>query len=119
MNEHTITHIEIPARDFERAIAFYSKIFRWEIQVMEENRYAFFRIGNTNSGGALNASLSPALENTGIQVVIDVDDIEQKMLEIQEEGGLIIKPKTAIPGHGYYASFMDPNNNHLQLHSNQ
>jgi predicted enzyme related to lactoylglutathione lyase len=119
MNDHTITHIEIPARDFERAVAFYSKIFHWEIQVVEANSYAFFRIGNTNCGGAFNASLSPALENTGLQVVIDVDDIEKKMLEIQEEGGLIIKPKTAIPGHGYYASFMDPNNNHLQLHSNE
>src|SRR5688572_18806677 len=119
MKDHTITHIEIPARDFHRAISFYAKIFKWDIQVVEENSYAFFRIGNTNTGGALNASLSPALENTGLQVVIDVNDIDQKILEIQEEGGLIVKPKTAIPGHGFYASFMDPNNNHLQLHSKQ
>lgn len=119
MHDHTITHIEIPARDFARAVAFYSKVFHWDIQVVEENSYAFFRIGNTSTGGALNAALSPALENTGLQVVIDVEDIEQKIQEIQEEGGLIIKPKTAIPGHGYYASFMDPNNNHLQLHSRQ
>jgi len=49
---HTISHIEIPAPDLERAIAFYANIFMWKVQIMEVGKYAFFRIGDTTSGAA-------------------------------------------------------------------
>src|SRR5262245_17434067 len=116
--EHTITHIEIPAPDLKKAVSFYSRIFHWKIQTVTERQYAFFRIGDGQSGGGLDATLKPAEKNFGPQITIDVEDISQKLKEITEAGGKIILPKTEIPeGHGYYACFCDPNNNYLQLHS--
>ncbi len=115
---HTISHIEIPAPDFTKAIAFYTKVFRWGIELVTVDHYAFFTIGNTGSGGAFDSSLMPAPEKTGMQIVIDVDDIEQIMREIENQGGEIVMGKTEIPGgHGFYCVFKDPNNNYLQLHS--
>jgi uncharacterized protein len=115
---NTITHIEIPAPDLSKAIDFYSAIFNWKITIAVENSYAFFRVGDTNTGGGLDASLKPAEEKQGCQIVVDVEDIEQTLKKIRQAGGTVTKPKTEIDsGHGFYACFRDPNGNELQLHS--
>jgi predicted enzyme related to lactoylglutathione lyase len=44
---HTISHIEIPAPDLAKAIAFYSTVFEWAI-IPQGEGCAFFRIGDTN-----------------------------------------------------------------------
>ncbi len=114
---HTITHIEIPAPDLAKAMAFYAKIFLWEVQIITPDKYAFFRILET-SGGGFDSSLKPATEGTGPQLTIDVEDIDQTLRQIQTEGGSIILPKTEIgEGHGFFAVFLDPNGNSMQLHS--
>lgn len=91
--DNTITHIEIPAPDLAKAISFYSKIFNWEIEIVTENIYAYFMIGDTRTGGGLNASLKPAEENCGSQIVVDVEDIEQTLNDIKTAGGSITKKK--------------------------
>jgi uncharacterized protein len=118
MEQHTITHIEIPAPDLQKAVEFYTKIFNWEIEIMPDGTYAMFKIGKTNSGGGLDSSTSPAPENVGPGIVIDVDDINLKLAEIENAGGKIAQAKTEIPGgYGFFAKFKDPNGNYLQLHS--
>ncbi len=115
---HTISHIEIPAPDFNKAIDFYSSVFGWGIEVITVDHYAFFTIGNTGKGGGFDASLMAAPEKTGPQLVIDVENIDDKLKEIENNGGKIITAKTEIPGgHGFYAVFLDPNHNYLQIHS--
>ena len=120
IHNHTITHIEIPAPDLERAIEFYSKLFDWKIQIQPQGDYAFFRIGSTQSGGSFDAGLKPAEEKCGLQITIDVDDISVKLKEIEKSGGKIILGKTEIiGGHGFYACFRDPNGNYVQLYSRE
>lgn len=115
---HFINHVEIPAPNFTKTIEFYTNIFRWGIELVTVDHYAYFRIGTTGIGGAFDASLMPAPEKTGPQLVISVNDMEQMMREIEHEGGTIVLGKTKIPGdHGYYCIFTDPNNNYIQLHS--
>jgi predicted enzyme related to lactoylglutathione lyase len=115
---HTISHIEIPSPDFTAAIEFYTNVFRWGVELVTVDHYAFFTIGNTGSGGAFDSSLMPAPAKMGMQIVIDVEDIEAILLEIDYNGGEITIEKTEIPGgHGFYAEFKDPNQNYVQLHS--
>jgi len=115
---YTITHIEIPAPDFNKAVEFYTEVFNWGVEVVTVDRYAFFTIGNTGAGGGLDASLIPAPAKTGPQLVINVDDIDRLSKKIEANGGTIVSGKQEIPGgHGYYCEFMDPNHNYLQLHS--
>ena len=115
---HTITHIEIPAPDLHKAIQFYAELFNWEIDLQPAGNYVYFRITGTASGGGLDANLRPAAKNSGVRITIDVADIDAKLKEIESKGGKIILGKTQISGgHGYYASFLDPNANELQLHS--
>lgn len=116
--DNTITHIEIPAPDLSKAISFYSKVFNWKIEIITENIYAYFIIGDTKTGGGLDASLNPSEENSGVQIVVDVEDIDGTLKEIKIAGGSITQIKTEIEnGHGFYACFRDPNGNHLQIHS--
>ena len=115
---HTITHIEIPAPDLDKAALFYTALFDWHIEIVTPEHYAFFRIGNTGSGGGLDASLMPAPDKIGPQLVIDVENIDEMLKKIEDNGGKLHHPKTEIPGgHGFYAVFADPNGNFLQLHS--
>ena len=117
-NQHTITHIEIPAPDIDKAKDFYSKVFGWQVEVMPDKTYAMFRIGDSNSGGGFDTSTKPAAEKVGPGIVIDVEDINSKLEEIKNAGGKVIQEKTEIPGgYGFYARFQDSNGNHLQIHS--
>lgn len=117
---HTISHIEIPAPDFTKAIDFYTHVFGWGIELVTVGHYAFYTIGNTGHGGAFDSSLMPAPEKTGPQVVIDVEDISVMLKSIKANGGEVILEKTEIPGgHGYYAAFKDPNGNYMQIHARQ
>ncbi|RZJ74986.1 MAG: hypothetical protein EOO45_07010 [Flavobacterium sp.] len=115
---NTISHIEIPAPDFTKAIEFYSAVFNWGIELVTVDHYAFFTIGNTGSGGAFDASLMPAPEKTGPQLVIDVENLETAIADVEKNGGTLVSGRTEIPGgHGFYAVVLDPNQNYLQLHS--
>lgn len=118
IENNTITHIEIPAPDMVKAIKFYSSVFNWEFEIIKEDSYAFFRIGDTGSGGGLDASLTPSDEKHGHQLCVDVENIDKSLYEIEAAGGTITQRKTEIGGgHGSYALFQDPNGNHLQIHS--
>ena len=118
MGNNTITHIEIPAPGLQKAIAFYGALFNWTIEKAPNDEYAFFRIGDTQSGGSFETKLQPAAAGCGPQITIDVDEINQVLAAIEKAGGTISLPKTAIQGgHGFYAVFIDPNGNYLQLHS--
>lgn len=118
MENNTITHIEIPAPGLQKAIAFYGALFNWTIEKAPDEKYAFFMIGDTQSGGSFETSLQPAAAGCGPQITIDVGDIDEKLAAIEKAGGTISLPKTTIPGgHGFYAIFIDPNGNYLQLHS--
>lgn len=117
-NPHTITHIEIPAPDLQKAVDFYSTVFKWEIDHKPNEPYTYFIIIQGKAGGGFDAALQPAEKNCGFQIVIDVENIDQALNDIQTAGGSVTMAKTEIPnGHGYYACFTDPNNNHLQIHS--
>lgn len=117
---HTISHIELPAPDFTKTIEFYTRVFNWGIELVTVDHYAFFTIGNTGKGGAFDSSLQPAPQNTGPQIVIDVEDVGASLKAIEKHGGEVVKEKTEIgSGHGFYAVFKDPNGNYLQIHARQ
>ena len=113
----TLSHIEIPSPDLQKAMAFYSEVFGWKSEMVME-KYAVFSIGDTGTGGGFDASLTPAPEKTGPQLVISVDSIEKVLPLIRAKGGTVTKEKTDIgDNYGFYACFTDPNGNHMQVHA--
>lgn len=106
-------HIEIPAPSIQKAEQFYTSVFGWEVQIFG-NEYALFKDGLV--GGGFDASTK--VSEGGIGLYISVENIPAKLSEIENAGGIIIKSKTEIEGgHGFYASFKDPNGNILSIWS--
>lgn len=112
-----VVHFELGVVNPERAIRFYNGVFGWTAQKYEgPMEYWLVNTGDPkepgiNGGLAINRDAQPRTVNT-----IAVDSIDETMKKVEEAGGKIVVPKTAIPGVGWLAYFTDPEGNLLGLH---
>lgn len=103
---HTICHYEIPSTDFAKSKAFYEGLFGWPIQEMPEMSYMVFGEGGQGVGGGFNKV--ETVNNEGIQVYIEVEDIPATLAKAKELGGQVVLEKTQIsPEHGNMAFILD------------
>lgn len=110
----SVVHYEIPADDVERAQKFYGEIFGWKIT--DEHNMGYFFIdskGEHGIGGGIMKRMMP--EQTTV-IYMEVDSVDSYTAKVQEHGGQVIVPKTAIPGFGWFAVCMDTENNAFGLH---
>ena len=52
-----------------------------------------------------------------ILVHVASDDIEADLVKVVELGGKVLRPKTEIPGIGWWASFADPTGNQIAVYT--
>ena len=113
-----ITWVEIPAADFERAVRFYSLVFKLDLTPIDcgdGEKMACFPTGE----GAIVYSQHVKPSENGTLVSFTVpDSIEAAILRIEQENGKIIIPKTKIEaeGRGYFAVCTDSENNKIGLY---
>ncbi|MBC8366506.1 VOC family protein [bacterium] len=100
-----ICHYEIPSTDFDKSKAFYEGLFGWPIQVMPDMGYMMFGEAGQGVGGGFNKV--ETVNNEGIQVYIEVEDIDASLAKAKEIGGAVVMAKTEIPGHGFMAFVTD------------
>mgnify|MGYP003639196088 CR=1 FL=1 len=116
MKKNNISHFAIYIDDIDRAKKFYANLFGWEFNSFGPGD--FLQIINSESEnappiGALQArKYSPIQEKViGFECSIEVDDIDNIQKNIQENGGRIVMPKTAIPHVGWLVKFIDTEDN--------
>src|SRR5262245_7652069 len=118
-----VVHFEIPTDDEARAREFYSSIFGWQLQVMEEMDYTLVRTVSVDEQtqlptepGAINGGLMKRSGETPAPVItVDVDSIDDSLQQIGSSGGSTVTPRTEIPGMGAFAYFRDTEGNVLGL----
>lgn len=115
-----IAHVEIPARDLERAIAFYSAVFGvdfGEIVEIHGNRMAYFPFtpGEDGASGALAQGEVYVPTTDGAIVYLSVNDIDAALQRAAELGSTILFPKTAVSETSYVAEITDPEGNRIAL----
>ena len=124
MIKNAVDWFEIPAANLERAIAFYEKVFEFELHPMElanRLRMAMFPIDPTQGvGGALcqhSEFYTPS--QTGTLVYLNADpDLSVALGRVEKAGGRVLVPKTQIsPEYGFMAVFIDCEGNRVALHS--
>ena len=107
-----VVHFEIPADDPERAIEFYQKVFKWKIDKWEGPiEYWLITTGPEDQpgiDGGLARREDPA---TGIENMIDVKDLDASLVDVEANGGQVIRPKMAVPGVGWMAYITDTEGN--------
>ncbi|MFI5148453.1 MAG: VOC family protein [Bacteroidia bacterium] len=128
---------EIPAFDFEKAIDFYTKVFKFTIERKKFGSVPYgiiFESGTGISGAIMQVKEKP-LPNAGPVLFFKVSDMYETLQRIKQLGGEVLKEKSIIKdetpdgktmialtmidnAHGYYALFRDPEGNKMALYSN-
>ena len=107
----SIVWFEIPVDDSDRAKTFYSKLFGWKINPlphMEEYLHLDTGGADASPDGALMKRMHP---NHTITNYVSVPSVTTYAAKIEKLGGTICKPKTAVPGMGYFAVCNDTEGN--------
>jgi hypothetical protein len=113
----TIVYFDIPVDDIERAKNFYAKLFDWKIEKVPGPFEHYFIETTTLSG---EAGLSGGMgkrdaPGQGITNFIEVPSVDEYLGKVEKFGCKVLEPKTAVPRGGYYATFVDSENNTIGL----
>lgn len=106
-----VVHFEINVDEPDRAVRFYTEVFGWTIEKWNgASDYWMISTGRNEPGidGALMRRMTPTTSTINTISVPSVDDYVNK---IEEHGGRVVMPKTAIHGVGYVAYCQDSEGN--------
>jgi uncharacterized protein len=121
-----VVHFEMPYKDRERLVNFYSQAFGWHLQKLgkEMGDYVTAQTTETDennmvkNSGAINGGFFPKTPDSLAQypsVVISVDDINKAMKAVANAGGVVLGEPVDIPGIGRYVSFTDTEGNRASI----
>jgi uncharacterized protein len=122
MTTNAVSWFEIPASNFERAKAFYSAIFDYDMPVMPMGPVTMGFLPHEQDkgvGGAIvfGANAVPSTHGTLVYLA-GGRDLSAVLSRVSAAGGAVGTEKTAIaPGMGFYAVFTDTEGNAVGLHS--
>ena len=118
----TVVHFEIPADDVERAKKFYGELFGWKIEKFEGLPSMDYWMvmtgreeGQMGADGGMMKRVDPRQQTI---VYIDVPSVDEFIGKVTSLGGQLVYPKMAVPGMGYFAVCLDPENNGFGLWEN-
>lgn len=121
--KNAVTWFEIPVSDFQRAKAFYSKLFDFDMQEnqMGDKLMGFFECDFMQGGIGGAIVKSPDLkagENGSVVYLNAGNDLLAIQQRIESAGGKVISEKHLVSKEiGYVALFLDTEGNRLALHS--
>jgi predicted enzyme related to lactoylglutathione lyase len=106
-----VVHFEIPSTDPAKSQQFYANAFDWTFNKFGEAPYWLAITGPEDKPGINGAIMKRNHPQQPVTNSILVDSIDEAIEKVQAAGGKIVVNKTAIPGVGWSAYFMDPDNN--------
>ena len=126
MKMDPVVHFEMPAEDRKRMADFYTKVFGWKTQMLGPETGGYVLATTTEVGkdgrpknpGAINGGFFPKSDDKPAQypsVVIAVEDIRERMKEVEKAGGKVLGEPWNIPGVGMYVSFIDTEGNRVSM----
>ena len=117
--QHFTVWSEIPAANYERAIAFYETVFKTKLnrQTHGPNPWADFPTdGKTGVSGHVYPG-KPAADGAGPTIHLAVpDSVEETMARVKEAGGQVVSDIISIPV-GQFAYCLDSEGNSIGLFS--
>jgi predicted enzyme related to lactoylglutathione lyase len=106
-----VIHFEVPVDDPERASKFYANAFDWDIGTWgrPESGYWVVETGPREEPGIDGALTRRA--SMWAPIHVGVSSIDDALRRVEEAGGTIVTPKSAVPGVGYAAYCLDTEGN--------
>ncbi|MBN2170621.1 MAG: VOC family protein [Candidatus Krumholzibacteriota bacterium] len=109
-------HFELPADDPERCARFYREAFGWEIRKwdgpMEYWRVMTGPEDAPGIDGGIGRRQSPG---EGIVNTLEVEDLDAALAAVEKAGGTVTRPRSAVPGVGWFAYCADTEGNPFGL----
>lgn len=120
--KNSINWFEIPAKNFERAVSFYSSLFDAKIEEMPHPAFKYAVLpgysGPGDVGGAIVAGEGFEPSDKGPIIYLNGgEDLAGPLSRVEAAGGKVLMPKTGIGENGFMAHFIDTEGNRLALHS--
>ena len=114
--------IEIPVKDIERALKFYTQLFGGEVEIEDDGTRRTATLVNTDKFGvgvSLNqtANFEPSDKGPLVYVWAEDDDMEAAIAKVEPAGGKTLTPKTSMGAAGFYGLFQDTEGNVLSWYS--
>jgi hypothetical protein len=108
-----ITHIDIPVDDLDKAKAFYSTLFGWQMAAPPGyDDYLMWRAPNDAGGGGLTTR---SADFTQPRSYVEVDSIDDALAKVEGLGGEVATPKALISDTSWFAVVRDPSGNLMGL----
>ncbi|WP_018605395.1 VOC family protein [Uliginosibacterium gangwonense] len=119
---NAINWFEIPAANFERAVAFYETILAAKLKIdtsFPDIQMAVFSYECPGVGGGIIAMEGLRPNPDGVRIYLNGgDDLATILSRVAAAGGQVLLPKTLLSEHiGYIATFRDSEGNVIGLHS--
>ena len=107
-----VIHFEIAAKNTERAVKFYQKVFGWKLDKYPgPMNYWLVKAGDDKEMG-INGAISEKSEFVKTTTnTIGVPSYEDAVKKIVEAGGKVLTPKMAVPRVGYMSYCKDTEGN--------
>ncbi len=108
------TYFDFTVEDLGKARRFFERVFGWRFEKFPMP-YEYYRIqtGEPDEPG-IDGGIG-AIKDTSIsggkplaQVTVPVPNLDEFLSRVQTNGGLVVEPKMAIPGIGWYATCAEP-----------
>jgi predicted enzyme related to lactoylglutathione lyase len=111
-----VVNFHLPADDAERAVAFYRDVFGWTFASFPESPVPYLvNAGEGDGGAGIPAAIMMRSDIVKAPVpTIEVDDIDQKMIDIAVRGGQQARVSD-IPGVGRFGYAIDSEGNVIAL----
>ena len=108
-----LCHFEFMVSDVQKARTFYTTVFDWQFGDSGMEGYHFIQTGKEPGGGMMaKPEQAPCCALTQYFLV---DSIAETLEKATAAGGKTCMPKMEIPGHGWWAGFMDPDGIYVGL----
>ena len=115
-----VAFFEVVSAAYERAQAFYSELFGWQISA--DPAAGGYGLVDTGAGeDAIGGGIGPldGVGGGGVRVYVKVDDLDVCLQRAEALGGKRLVPPTDLSGDfGRYAIFADPDGNPIGLWAN-
>jgi uncharacterized protein len=118
MKNH-IVWCDIPVKDINRAITFYSAVLGEKIEKQEYSGVAIAPFGSEDGvGGCLHVTNETKPSADGPLIYLNCEGrLDAAVETVVKNGGQVLKPKHQIGPYGFRAVVLDSEGNRIALHS--
>lgn len=112
----SVTHFEIYAEETDTLADFYRDLFGWRIEKAPGVDYYMIQTGTGDGAGLRGGLTYRPIEGPRSWVhYVSVESLDETIERLEQLGGSVLRPRSAMPKVAWYAVVADPEGNIFAL----